>query len=100
MRLPQTLFTAVRAAATPTAVAATGAIAASQREAPAISKDPTADNTDVYAFVSPNKPSTVTLISNWDPLLEPAGGPNFFQFDPAARYRIIVDNVGDARDHI
>jgi len=82
------------------ALGATLATASSHREAPAISKDPTADNTDVYAFRSPDKPNTVTMISNWLPLLEPAGGPNFFSFDDDAVYTIIVDNAGDAQDHI
>ena len=49
----------------------------SHREAPEISKDPVADNTDTYAFVSPDRPDTVTLVGNWIPLEEPAGGPNF-----------------------
>ena len=40
----------------------------SHREAPEISKDPVADSTDVYAFVSPDKPDTVTLIANYVPL--------------------------------
>ncbi len=76
------------------------ALASSHREAPGITKDPTADNTDLYAFRSPDKPSTITLISNWEPLLEPAAGPNFYSFDDKAVYQIIVDNVGDAQDHI
>ena len=52
----------------------------SHREAPEISKDPVADNTDIYAFVSPDRPDTVTLIANYIPLEDPAGGPNFFEF--------------------
>ena len=52
----------------------------SHREAPAISKDPVADNTDTYAFVSPDDPSTVTIIANYLPLEAPFGGPNFFEF--------------------
>ena len=52
----------------------------SHREAPQISKDPTADSTDLYAFVSPDKPSTVTLIANYIPLQAPDGGPNFYEF--------------------
>jgi hypothetical protein len=50
----------------------------SHREAPEISKDPVADNTDVYAFVSPDNPETVTIITNYIPLQGPAGGPNFY----------------------
>ena len=47
----------------------------SHREAPEISKDPVADNTDVYAFVSPDKPDTVTIIANFIPFQNPYGGP-------------------------
>ena len=52
----------------------------SHREAPEISKDPVADSTDVYAFVSPDRPDTVTLIANFIPLQKPDGGPNFYEF--------------------
>ena len=52
----------------------------SHREAPEISKDPVVDSTDVYAFVSPDKPDLVTLIANYIPFQDPAGGPNFFEF--------------------
>jgi hypothetical protein len=67
----------------------------SHREAPEISKDPVADNTDVYAFISPNRPDTVTLIANYIPLEGPAGGPNFFEFGDDVLYQIHVDNDGD-----
>src|SRR5438045_254504 len=67
----------------------------SHREAPEISKDPVADNTDVYAFVSPDKPDTVTLIANYIPLQGPAGGPNFYEFGDDVSYDIHVDNDGD-----
>jgi Domain of unknown function (DUF4331) len=69
----------------------------SHREAPEISKDPVADNTDVYAFVSPDKPDTVTLIANFIPLQLPYGGPNFFEFGDDVRYEIHVSNAGDGR---
>ena len=72
----------------------------SHREAPEISKDPVADNTDVYAFVSPDKPSTVTIIANYLPLEGPAGGPNFFEFGDDVLYSIYIDNDGDARPDI
>jgi hypothetical protein len=74
--------------------------ASSHREAPLISQDPVADNTDTYAFVSPDKPSTVTLVGNWIPLEEPAGGPNFNKFGDDVKYTINVDNDGDAVDDI
>ena len=59
----------------------------SHREAPQISKDPTADSTDLYAFVSPDKPSTVTLIANYIPSQRPDGGPNFYEFADDVRLR-------------
>ena len=74
--------------------------ASSHREAPLIAGDPRADNTDVYAFVSPDKPSTVTLIANWIPFEEPNGGPNFYPFATRAAYRIHVDNNGDGHPDI
>jgi hypothetical protein len=67
----------------------------SHREAPAISKDPVADNTDTYAFVSPDDPSTVTIISNYLPLEAPFGGPNFFEFGDDVLYEIHIDNNAD-----
>src|ERR1700722_16574681 len=71
----------------------------SHREAPEIAKDPVADSTDVYAFVSPDKPDTVTLIANYIPLQEPAGGPNFYEFDDDVTYDIHINNSGGpARD--
>jgi hypothetical protein len=69
----------------------------SHREAPEISKDPVADSTDVYAFVSPDRPGTVTLIANYLPLEGPAGGPNFYAFGDDVLYEIHVDNNGDAK---
>ena len=72
----------------------------SHREAPEISKDPVADNTDVYAFVSPDNPNTVTLIANYIPLEGPAGGPNFFEFGDDVLYEIHIDNDGDGVDDI
>jgi hypothetical protein len=72
----------------------------SHREAPEISKDPVADNTDVYAFVSPDKPDTVTLIANFIPLQLPYGGPNFNEFGDPVRYEIHVSNSGDARPDV
>ncbi len=70
--------------------------ASSHREAPLIGGDPRADNTDVYAFVSPDKPDSVTLLSNWIPFEEPNGGPNFYPFATNAKYNINIDNDGDA----
>jgi hypothetical protein len=72
----------------------------SHREAPEISKDPVADSTDVYAFVSPDDPSTVTLIANYIPLEGPAGGPNFYAFGDDVLYEIHVDNDADAEPDV
>src|SRR5499427_5846586 len=72
----------------------------SHREAPEISKDPVADNTDVYAFVSPDRPDTVTLIANYVPLEGPAGGPNFYEFGDDVLYEILIDNDGDGKAEI
>jgi len=69
----------------------------SHREAPEIAKDPVADSTDLYAFVSPDNPDTVTLIANYVPLQSPAGGPNFYEFGNAVMYDINIDNNGDGR---
>jgi hypothetical protein len=72
----------------------------SHREAPEISKDPVADSTDLYAFRSPDKPDTVTLIANYIPLQAPAGGPNFYEFGDDVLYEIHIDNNGDSRADI
>ena len=71
--------------------------ASSHREAPLIAGDPRADNTDVYAFVSPDKADSITLISNWIPFEEPNGGPNFYPWADDTRYNIKIDNDGDAK---
>jgi hypothetical protein len=70
--------------------------ASSHREAPLISEDPAVDNTDVYAFSSPENPDDVVLIANWIPFEEPNGGPNFYPWSEDAEYLINVDNDGDA----
>jgi hypothetical protein len=70
----------------------------SHREAPSISKDPVADNTDTYAFVSPG--GTVTLITNYLPAQTPAGGPNFYEFGDDVLYEINVDNDGDGQPNV
>jgi uncharacterized protein DUF4331 len=79
-----------------TALGPTAGTASSHREAPLVAADPQVDGTDLYAFVSPDKPDTTTIISNWIPLEEPAGGPNFYSFAPGVRYEIKIDNDGDA----
>jgi hypothetical protein len=76
------------------------ATASSHREAPLIAGTPQYDNTDVYAFRSPEKQSTVTLAANWIPFEEPAGGPNFYSFATDAQYDIHVDNNADAKPDV
>ena len=74
--------------------------ASSHREAPLISGDPQADNTDVYAFVSPDAPDTVTLIASFNPFEDPSGGPNFYKFGDNVVYEIKIDNNGDGVEDI
>ncbi|MEO6037536.1 MAG: DUF4331 domain-containing protein [Saprospiraceae bacterium] len=66
--------------------------ASSHREAPLIANDPLADNTDVYAFRSPDNPNTITLIANYVPFELPQGGPNYYNFGENIRYEIHIDN--------
>jgi hypothetical protein len=70
----------------------------SHREAPSISKDPCADNTDTYAFVTPNK--TITIITNYLPAEAPAGGPNFYEFADDVTYQINIDTDGDGKANV
>ncbi|GIG59585.1 hypothetical protein Lfu02_39570 [Longispora fulva] len=77
-----------------------GASASSHREAPLIAGEPRLDNTDLYAFVSPDAPDKVTMVANWIPFEEPNGGPNFYQFASDAAYDVNIDNDGDARADI
>src|SRR4029453_15673606 len=91
---------AVAAAAFTGVLGPAGAAAPSHRGAPLISDDPPADNTGLYAFVSPDAPDTVTLIANYIPFEDPAGGPNYYRFDPTVQYDINVDNDGDAREDV
>jgi hypothetical protein len=71
----------------------------SHREAPNISKDPAADSTDLYAFVSPDGSGTVTIIANYVPFEAPPGGPNFYEFGDDVLYEIHVDNTGGRGPH-
>jgi hypothetical protein len=74
--------------------------AASHREAPLISEDPSADVTDFYFFRSPDRPDTVTAILNVNPFSEPSAGPNWYFFSPSAKYVIHFDNTGDAKPDV
>jgi Domain of unknown function (DUF4331) len=86
---------AVLAATAVASLAPTQAVASSHREAPLISGQPQYDNTDLYAFVSPDRPDTTTLIANWIPFEDPAGGPNFYKFATDARYDVNIDTDGE-----
>ncbi|MEO1229336.1 MAG: DUF4331 domain-containing protein [Myxococcota bacterium] len=79
------------------AIGSSQALASSHREAPAIAEDQYVDNTDVYAFISPEDSSKLVIVANYVPLLLPASGPNFYRFSDDARYEIRIDNDGDAR---
>jgi len=74
--------------------------ASSHREAPLTAADPQIDNTDLYAFRSPDQPSSITFVSSWIPFEEPAGGPNFYLWAEHTNYDINIDNDGDARPDI
>jgi hypothetical protein len=74
--------------------------ASSHREAPLISQDPVADGTDLYAFVSPDAPDTVTFVAAYYPMQDPAGFPNYYRFGDDVAYRINIDNNGDAIEDI
>ncbi|MCY7374902.1 MAG: DUF4331 domain-containing protein [Pyrinomonadaceae bacterium] len=78
------------------------AFASSHGEAPLISMDRFADNTDTYAFrsVEAGRSGFVTLIGNWIPLQEPSGGPQFFRWDDTVLYEIKIDNTGDGIEDI
>ena len=99
---------ALGAAGLLTAAAAVGAAtlgpgngaASSHREAPLIAEDPSADLTDLYAFRSPDKPNTVTILANVVPGEDPAAGPNWYTFSPSARYNLTIDTNGDARPNV
>jgi hypothetical protein len=77
-------------------------LASSHREAPNITRMPAVDSTDVYAFNSyePGRDGYVTILANYIPLQDPYGGPNYFALDSSALYEILVDNVGDAHEHM
>ncbi len=97
MRRSAILGAATAAALAAGTLAVTLAPGSSHREAPKILADPTADNTDVYAFTAPDAPGSLTVVANWIPMEEPAGGPYFGKLDPRARYYVKIDNTGDGR---
>jgi hypothetical protein len=95
MRKFHLLVGALLASLAAVAVVVTVGTGSSHREAPLTSTDPTADNTDVFAFTAKEAPGALTVVANWVPFEDPAGGPNFYRFDDRARYYINIDNTGD-----
>jgi hypothetical protein len=88
------------AALTAAALTATLGFGSSHREAPGISQDPTADNTDTYAWTAKDATGALTVAADWIPGEVPANGPNFFGWDDKARYYIHIDNTGDGRPDV
>src|SRR5689334_23989498 len=97
MRRTHVLGAAVMSALLAAALVGSLVFGSSHREAPRIMLDPSADNTDVYAFTAPDAPHSLTVVADWIPLEEPAGGPYFGKLDPRARYYVKIDNTGDGR---
>jgi hypothetical protein len=100
MRRTHVLGAAIMAALLAAALVVSVGFSSSHREAPEILTDPTADNTDVYAFTAKDAPGALTVVANWIPLEEPAGGPYFGKLDPKARYYVKIDNTGDGYEDV
>jgi hypothetical protein len=100
MRRSAILGAATVAALAAGTLAVTSSSGSSHREAPSILADPTADNTDLYAFTAPDAPGSLTIVSNWIPFEDPSGGPYFGKLDPKARYYVKIDNTGDGREDV
>jgi hypothetical protein len=97
MRKLSVLLVALLAALAAGVLAVTAGSGSSHREAPLTMLDPTGDNTDNYAFVAPDAQGSVTLVGDWIPFEDPAGGPNFYRFDDRATYYLNIDNTGDGK---
>ena len=100
MRRSKALGAASAAALVAGSLAVSGVFGSSHREAPNILKDPTADNTDVYAYTAQDAPGSLTVVANWIPLADPAGGPNFYPLDEDAKYYVKIDNTGDGYEDV
>ena len=100
MRRSKALGAASAAALVAGSLAVSGVFGSSHREAPKILKDPTADNTDVWAYTASDAPGSLTVVANWIPLADPAGGPNFYPLDEDAKYYVKIDNSGDGREDV
>ena len=90
----------IAAALTAAAIAVPIGLGSSHREAPLTAIDPTGDDTDVYAFTANDAPRHLTVVANWIPFEDPAGGPNFYRFDDRAHYYVNIDNTGDGAPDI
>jgi hypothetical protein len=100
MRKLSVLGAASVAALAAGALVVSSGVGSSHREAPGILGDPTADNTDLYAFTAPDAPNSLTVVADWIPFEDPAGGPYFGKLDPKARYYVKIDNTGDGREDV
>ncbi len=100
MRRTRVIGAALLAALAAAAMVVSMGFGSSHREAPGILADPTADNTDVYAFTAKDAPGSLTVVANWIPLEEPAGGPYYGKLDPKARYYVKIDNTGDGYEDV
>jgi hypothetical protein len=100
MRRSSILGAAAAAALAAGSLAVTSGGGSSHREAPSILGDPTADNTDLYAFTAPDAPGSLTIVSNWIPFEDPSSGPYFGKLDPRARYYVKIDNTGDGYEDV
>ena len=100
MRRTRVIGAALLAALAAAAMVVSMGFGSSHREAPGILNDPTADNTDVYAFTAKDAPGSLTVVANWIPLEEPAGGPYYGKLDPKARYYVKIDNTGDGYEDV
>jgi hypothetical protein len=97
---PIILLVAVMAALGALGFAVATSSGSSHREAPLTSMDPTGDDTDLYAFTAKDAPHALTVVANWIPFEDPAGGPNFYRLDDRAHYYINVDNTGDGKPDV
>jgi len=101
MRRPRTIIIlALAVALAAVALAATSSSGSSHREAPLSSLDPSGDDTDLYAFTASDAPDALTVVANWIPFEDPAGGPNFYRLDDRAHYYVNVDNTGDGKPDV
>jgi len=98
--MSRALFIAVVAALIMAGVSVLVVSGSSHNDAPLIAMDPQANNTDVYAYVSPANPNAVTLIANYIPMEEPGNGPTHYLFSDDVLYEIMVDVNGDAREDL